>query len=63
MADKELIQMTKTNPPLPSLSRPTSAETLATPYSVCPFFSPLEQFLIKVKRYESSGAIAAIFCF
>ena len=58
------MQMTKTNPPLPSFlffcSRPNFLDLL--PLSV-PIFSSLEQILIKVKRYEPSGAIAAIFCF
>ena len=46
------------------LSRPTCAETLATPsYVGSFFFSSLEQILIEVKRCESSGTIAAIFCF
>ena len=45
------------------LSRPTCAETLATPSYVGSFFPSLEQILFEVKRCESSGAIAAIFCF
>ena len=45
------------------LSRPTCAETLATPSYVGSFFASLEQILIEVRRRESSGTIAAIFCF
>ena len=45
------------------LSRPTCAETLATPSYVGSYFSSLGKILIEVKRCESSGTIAAIFCF
>ena len=38
-------------------------ERLATPSYVGSLFSSLEQTLIEAKRCESSGTIAAIFCF